>query len=145
MSPFIRKPHTGKQDFNLLIKTCHIQFFFFSILFGSDRRSRSANVSASVRSVQTCLEQSIFIILAQIFKQSVRNKSAVSEHSESTQRAISEHQNKSQYRRSLKYCVLFSKTFHNCMKTSVWIEKDLSGRDSDQRLVMTNKERGENN
>ena len=36
----------------------------------------------SVRSsVQTCLEQSIFIILAHIFKQSVRNKSAVSEHS----------------------------------------------------------------
>ena len=28
-----------------------------------------------VRSVRTCLEQSIFIILAQIFKQSVRNKS----------------------------------------------------------------------
>lgn len=31
------------------------------------------------------------------------------------------------------------------MKTSMWIEKDLSGRDSDHRLVMTNKERGENN
>ena len=41
-----------------------------------------------VRSAQVCLEQSIFIILAQIFKQSVRNKSAVSEHSESTQRAL---------------------------------------------------------
>ncbi len=33
----------------------------------------------------------------------------------------------------------------NCMKTPVWIEKDLSGQDSDHRLVMTNKERGENN
>ena len=39
----------------------------------------------SVRPVQVCLEQSIFIILAQIFKQSVRNKSAVSGHSVSTQ------------------------------------------------------------
>ena len=73
-------------------------------------------VSQLVRSsVQTCLEQSIFIILAQIFKQSVRNKSAVSEHSESTQKALrkhsestqkalreqSEHQNKSQYSRSI--------------------------------------------
>ena len=60
-----------------------------------------------VRPFQTCLEQSIFIVLAQIFKQSVRNKSAVSEHSvspqralrehsESTQRAISEHSSKSE-------------------------------------------------
>ena len=32
----------------------------------------------------------IFIILAQIFKQSVRNKSAVREHAESNQRAIRE-------------------------------------------------------
>ena len=47
-------------------------------------------VRSSVRSVQTCLEQSILIILAQIFKQSVRNKSAVSEHSENTQRALRE-------------------------------------------------------
>ena len=38
-------------------------------------------VRSSVRSAQTCLEQSIFIILAQIFKQSVRTKSAVSEQS----------------------------------------------------------------
>ena len=37
--------------------------------------------------VQSCLEQSIFILLAQIFKQSVRNKSAVNEHSKSTQKA----------------------------------------------------------
>ena len=42
-------------------------------------------VRSSVRPVQVCLEQSIFIILAQIFKQSVRNKSAVNEQSESTQ------------------------------------------------------------
>ena len=49
-------------------------------------------------------KQSIFIILAQIFKQSVKNKSPVKEHSESTQRQISEHsehQNKSHYNRSL--------------------------------------------
>ena len=79
-----------------------------------------------VRSVQVCLKQSIFIILAQIFKQSVRNKSTVNEHSKSNQRTLrehsestkralrenleskqtaisehSEHQNKSQYSRSL--------------------------------------------
>ena len=65
----------------------------------------------SVPSAESCLEQQIFIILAQIFKQSVRNKSAVIEHSESNQRAISEHHNKSQYRRSLKYCVLFLHIF----------------------------------
>ena len=33
------------------------------------------SVRSFVRSVQVCLEQSIFIILAQIFKQSVRNQS----------------------------------------------------------------------
>ena len=60
-------------------------------LFGSDRSSRNVNLRLFVRSCQTCLEQSIFIILAQIFKQSVRNKSAVREHSESTQRALREH------------------------------------------------------
>ena len=69
---------------------------------------------------------SFFIILAQIFKQSFSNKSALREESVSTQRAVSEpsvstkralreksestqrseHQNKSQYSRSLKYCVL---------------------------------------
>ena len=53
-------------------------------------------VRSSVPSCQTCLEQSIFIILAQIFKQSVRNKSAVSEHSESNQRAIREHSESTQ-------------------------------------------------
>ena len=47
-------------------------------------------VRSFVRSAQVCLEQSIFIILAQIFKQSVRNKSAVSEQSVSTQRALRE-------------------------------------------------------
>ena len=31
------------------------------------------------------------------------------EHTDSTERAISEHQNKSQYNRSLKYCVLLFK------------------------------------
>ena len=48
-------------------------------------------IRSFVRAVQVCLEQSIFIILAQIFKQSVRNKSALSEHSESDQRALREH------------------------------------------------------
>ena len=84
------------------------------LFFGSDRSSRSHKVRAFVRSVQTCLEQSIFIILAQIFKHSVRNKSAVREHSESTQRAIRE-QSESNQRikigvntvRAFKYCVLF--------------------------------------
>ena len=54
------------------------------------------SVRPFVCSVQVCLEQLIFIILSQIFKQSVRNKSAVSEHSESTQRAIREHSESTQ-------------------------------------------------
>ena len=86
------------------------------------------SVCPCVRPAQVCLEQSKFIILAQIFKQSVRNKSAVRVHSESTQRALREHSestqralrehlestqraireySESQYSRSLKYCVLF--------------------------------------
>ena len=36
----------------------------------------------------SAMAMAIFIILAQIFKQSVRNKSAVSEHSERNQRAL---------------------------------------------------------
>ena len=66
------------------------------VVFGSDRSSRSHYVCSSVRSVQTCLELSFFIILAQIFKLSVRNESAVSEHSESTQRALREHSESTQ-------------------------------------------------
>ena len=61
--------------------------------------------------VQTCLEQSIFIILAQIFKQTVRNKSAVSERSESTQSVVreqSEHQIRVNTVGAFKYCVVFS-------------------------------------
>ena len=101
------------------------------------KKSQCVSVRLSVPLVTSCLEQSIFIILAQIFKQSVRNNSAVSKHSESnqraireqsettqraireqsesTKRAISEHQNKSQYRRrwSLKYCVLLNKMFQS--------------------------------
>ncbi len=68
-----------------------------------------------VRSVQVCLEQSIFINLAQIFKQSVRNKSAVSEQSVSTQRALREQSESTQSIKiwgntigAYKYCVLFS-------------------------------------
>ncbi len=55
-------------------------------------------VRSSVRLAQTCLEQSIFIILAKIFKQSVRNKSALKEQSvrkKSAFREQSEYQNKS--------------------------------------------------
>ena len=86
-------------------------------IFGSERSPRHQDVTMFVRPVQVCLEleQSIFTILAQIFKQSVRNKSALKEHSKSTLRALwehyestqtairehSEHQNKSQYNRSL--------------------------------------------
>ena len=75
------------------------------LIFGSDRSSGNANLRSLVRSVQVCLEQSIFIILAQIFKQSVRNKSAVSEHSESTQRAIRE---QSESNQSIKIRVIQS-------------------------------------
>ena len=44
----------------------------------------------SVRPVTSCLEQSIFIFLAKIFKQSVRNQSAVSGQSVSIQKALRE-------------------------------------------------------
>ena len=67
-----------------------------NFLFGSDRSSIKANLCSSIRSVQVCLEQSIFIILAQIFKQSVRNKSTVNEHSKSIQRALREHSESTQ-------------------------------------------------
>ena len=43
-----------------------------------------------VRSCQVCLEQSIFVILAQIFKQSVRSQSSVSQQSVSNQSAVSQ-------------------------------------------------------
>ena len=58
-------------------------------------KSRCSTIGEYV-SCQTCLEQSIFIIPAQIFKHSVRNKSAVSEQSVSTQRAIREQSEKYQ-------------------------------------------------
>ena len=61
-------------------------------------------VRPSVRPVQTCLEQSIFIILGQILR----------EHSESTQRAIREQSVITQSIKirvntvgAYKYCVLF--------------------------------------
>ena len=67
----------------------------------------------SVHPVQVCLDQSIFITLAQIFKQSVRNKSAVSEQSGSTQRALRGHSESTQSIKirvnkvgAYKYCVL---------------------------------------
>ena len=100
-------------NYQLPIRFWKLFWHDFVHIFGSDRSSRNDNLSACVRPFQVCLGQSIFIILAQIFKQSVRNKSAVSEHSESTQRALreqsdqrairehSEHQNKSQYSQSL--------------------------------------------
>ena len=67
------------------------------MFLASSRSPRSADLRSSVRPVQTCLEQSIFIILAQIFKQSVRHKSALSEHSECTQRALREHSESNQW------------------------------------------------
>ena len=50
-----------------------------------------------VCSFHLCLEQSIFIFFAQIFKQSVRNQWAVSEQSESSQWAVSEQSVSSQW------------------------------------------------
>ena len=105
---------------DFLVKLSQIRFwggdknFSGTCIFGSDRRqemimSVHLSVCLSVCPGQTWLEQSIFINLAQIFKQSVRNKSAVSVHSESTQWALrghAEHQNKSQFSWSLKYFVL---------------------------------------
>ena len=78
------------------------------------------SVCPSVPSVTSCLDQSIFIILAQINKQtcleqsififlkSESNQGAI-EHSENTQRALREHLKalyQSHTNRSLKYCVL---------------------------------------
>ena len=63
-------------------------------IFGSVKEPKESQcefVRSFVRPVQVCLEQSIFIILAQVFKQSVRNKSAVIEHIVSTQRTLREH------------------------------------------------------
>ena len=60
------------------------------------RQELKESQCAFVHSFHVCLEQSIFIILAQIFKQSVRNKSAVSEHSVSTQWALRKHSEKNQ-------------------------------------------------
>ena len=89
-------------------------FFGFDLLvklFGSDRSSRNSNLHPSILSSVrpsvhlsglSCLEQSIFIILTQVFKPSVRNKSpvtsqrALSEHSVSTQRALREHSESTQ-------------------------------------------------
>ena len=87
-------------------------------VFGSDRSSRNANVRSfvhssirpSVRSVETCRELSIFIILAQIFK---LTSCALSEINQSTQRAVRE-QSESYYSIKIrvntvgasKYCVL---------------------------------------
>ena len=60
----------------------NVNKFIFSPFFGSDRSPRSHFVCPSVRpsvpSAVSCLDQSIFIFLAQIFKQSVSNQSAVS-------------------------------------------------------------------
>ena len=73
----------------LYILMDHINVFKEGGLFGSVKEPKESQ-SSFVRPVQSCLEQSIVIILVQIFKQSVRNKSAVSEHSESTQIALRE-------------------------------------------------------
>ena len=68
------------------------------LLFGSDRSSRSHNLRPSVRSVQVCLELSIF-------KQSVISQSAVSQQSARSQIAVRAFKSVS---KSLKYCVLFN-------------------------------------
>ena len=67
----------------------------------------SANVRLFVGPFVSNLEQSIFIIiiLAQIFKQSVKNKSTVSDHSESNLRALIAP--KVNTVGAYKYCVLF--------------------------------------
>ena len=74
------------------------QVLLLNKFLAPSRSPRSHNVCLSVRHnmLNASLEQSIFIILAQIFKQSVRNKSAVSEHSVSTQRALREHSESNQ-------------------------------------------------
>ena len=58
-------------------------------IFGSDRSSRSHNVRPSVRSVQVCLEQSIFIFLGQrALREQAKSNQALREHSEGTQRTL---------------------------------------------------------
>ena len=54
-------------------------------LFGSDRSSINADLCSSVRPVQICLEQSIFIFLG------LRSFGELPEHSKSTHKAIREH------------------------------------------------------
>ena len=79
--------------------------------FASDRSSRNVNVHPFVwfKLVQSSQSSSFWLKSSSnqsgISKQSVSTQRAFRELSESTQR--SEHQNKSQYSRSLKYCVLF--------------------------------------
>ena len=58
-------------------------------LFGSDRSPRSHNLSSFVRPVQVCLEQSIFIFLAQILKQSEISQQSVSSQSAVSQQSVS--------------------------------------------------------
>ena len=86
----------------------------------------NADLCMFVYSVQVCLEQSIFIILAQIFKQSVRNKSAVSEHSESNQRNIREHSESTQ---SIKIRANTVGAFVTLAVTKLQFWKDLSIKD----------------
>ena len=83
--------HTANIDVENYIYMIKI-FFQTSIfrIFGSDRSSRSHSVCLSVCPAQSVQEHHICIFLAQIFKQSVRNKSEVNEQSVSTQRAFRE-------------------------------------------------------
>ena len=77
--------------------------FGYVLFFGSDRSPRKANLRSFVRSFHICLEQSNFIFLAQFFKQSVRNQSAVNEHSESTLKALIENSESTQERASIEH------------------------------------------
>ena len=83
-----------------IVRFSNIASLMFMLLFGSsqsssfwlrhaDRSPRSHNLRPSVRAVQVCLDLSFFIFLAQIFKQSVSNQSAVSQPV--TQQSVSHH------------------------------------------------------
>ena len=95
------------------------------------------SVRLSVCPVTSCLEQSIFIILAQINKQTsleqsificlgqnaIREQSStqrtLKEHSESTQK----HNYQSHINRSLKYCVLFLQYKVSLQSVQFWFDQ----------------------
>ena len=80
----VRDPHPAPGHQFLVIAIPIMEKY----IFGSDRSSSSHNLRVSVRSVQTCLEQSIFIFLGQ---RSIRALREQSESTHSTQVALREH------------------------------------------------------